>query len=227
MTRKKVPENIETQVLDACKRRCALCVAIDNNHAEVLGQVAHLDKDNTNFRLGNLAFLCLRHHSLYDSKNSQHKNYTQAEVVLYRNRVNALYGSIFSTEEKGIIRSYLNENIQLLLRIANAGDQMAVEINAEVYDVFSSYISAMHVAKILCFNDEIASVLESLNFSIASIWEIISDENYIASGRRVKFNNTHDPNRNVQAILASKRVEIVPHQIAVNNYIEVLEQMAR
>jgi hypothetical protein len=35
----------------------------------------------------NLAYLCLKHHSLYDSKTSQHKNYTEDEVRTWRNEL--------------------------------------------------------------------------------------------------------------------------------------------
>jgi hypothetical protein len=41
--------------------------------SEKLGQIAHLDKDPSNAAEDNLAFMCLTHHALYDSKTSQHK----------------------------------------------------------------------------------------------------------------------------------------------------------
>jgi hypothetical protein len=44
------------------------------------GQIAHLDDDRANYAKDNLAFLCMEHHSLYDSETSQHKNYTIQEV---------------------------------------------------------------------------------------------------------------------------------------------------
>jgi hypothetical protein len=44
------------------------------------GQIAHLDQDPANTAEENLAWLCLEHHSLYDSSTSQHKNYTLAEA---------------------------------------------------------------------------------------------------------------------------------------------------
>jgi superfamily II DNA or RNA helicase len=40
----------------------------------------------------NLAFLCLDHHTLYDSKSSQHKNFTMAEVVAARALLYSRFG---------------------------------------------------------------------------------------------------------------------------------------
>lgn len=87
--RRATPSATELLVLDRSRRRCALCYQIDNDLFEKHGQIAHLDQDPTNFAEGNLAWLCLRHHSLYDSKTSQHKNYTQAEVKAARSRLYA------------------------------------------------------------------------------------------------------------------------------------------
>jgi len=48
------------------------------------GQIAHLDRDPQNNRLDNLAFLCLEHHDQYDTRTSQSKGWTIAEVEQYR-----------------------------------------------------------------------------------------------------------------------------------------------
>jgi hypothetical protein len=48
------------------------------------GQIAHLDRRRANSIPENLAFLCLEHHSDYDSTTSQHKNFTIAEVKAAR-----------------------------------------------------------------------------------------------------------------------------------------------
>jgi hypothetical protein len=65
------------------ERRCCLCFGLDNDFTEKLGQIAHLDKDSANYSEDNLAWLCLPHHSTYDSKTSQHKNYTIEEAKRY------------------------------------------------------------------------------------------------------------------------------------------------
>jgi hypothetical protein len=73
-TRKPTPRAIELAVLNRSRRRCALCFYLHNDTREKHGQIAHLDQDPLNFAKDNLAFMCLEHHSLYDSKTSQHKN---------------------------------------------------------------------------------------------------------------------------------------------------------
>jgi len=78
--RRRAPRDIEERVLTQCRRRCALCFHLHRDTTEKKGQIAHLDRRRTNNDEDNLAFLCLPHHSEYDSKTSQHKNYTIGEV---------------------------------------------------------------------------------------------------------------------------------------------------
>ena len=81
---------VETRVLDRSRRRCTLCFHIDGDLSEKLGQIAHLDEDRSNSSEDNLAWMCLAHHSLYDSTTSQHKNYTIHEVKAARERLYSL-----------------------------------------------------------------------------------------------------------------------------------------
>lgn len=85
--RKKIPVHVEQAVLAKSGRRCTLCFGIDGDLTERRGQIAHLDADRTNIAESNLAWMCLDHHSLFDSKTSQHKNYTIAEVRSYRQKL--------------------------------------------------------------------------------------------------------------------------------------------
>ena len=85
--RKKIPLNAESSVLTKSRRRCCLCAHVDGDWSAKLGQIAHLDQDPSNNTVGNLAFLCLQHHSTYDSKTSQHKNFTEAEVRHWRDEL--------------------------------------------------------------------------------------------------------------------------------------------
>ena len=66
------------------ERRCVLCFHLSQDLREKRGQIAHLDKDPSNGAQDNLAFMCLDHHSLFDSRTSQHKNYTLGEVKAAR-----------------------------------------------------------------------------------------------------------------------------------------------
>jgi hypothetical protein len=83
--RKTIPAATELLVFDRSRRRCALCFYISGDLTEKHGQIAHLDQDSSNSVEDNLAFLCLPHHSVYDSKTRQHKNYTLVEVKKARN----------------------------------------------------------------------------------------------------------------------------------------------
>lgn len=74
-------------MLTRSARRCCLCFYLDQDFFEKDGQIAHLDHDPGNGSEDNLAFLCLRHHSLYDSRTSQHKNYAIQEVKTARARL--------------------------------------------------------------------------------------------------------------------------------------------
>jgi len=85
--RKSIPARIEKAVLAKSRRRCTLCFGLQNDRKEKLGQIAHLDGNRSNNAESNLAWMCLVHHSLFDSKTKQHKNYTISEVKEYRRRL--------------------------------------------------------------------------------------------------------------------------------------------
>ena len=97
MSRKKIKPETETKVLSSSRRRCCICFGVNRDFSEKKGQIAHLDKDNTNASFDNLAFLCFEHHDVYDSKTSQSKNYTISEVKEYRKE---LYSSIIPIIEE-------------------------------------------------------------------------------------------------------------------------------
>jgi hypothetical protein len=96
--RKRVLPDNETAVLMNSARRCPLCYYLSGDLAEKVGQISHLDGDRTNRAEDNLAWMCMPHHSMYDSTTSQHKNYTIREVKAYRTR---LYAAI-ERGERGI-----------------------------------------------------------------------------------------------------------------------------
>ncbi len=86
--RKNPTPDVENSVLIRSARRCALCFHLDRDTRQRRGQIAHLDRRRSNSIEDNLAFLCLDHHTDYDSTTSQHKNYTIDEVKTARS---ALY----------------------------------------------------------------------------------------------------------------------------------------
>jgi hypothetical protein len=89
-SRKKVLSDVETAVLAHSARRCTLCFHLKGDLTEKMGQIAHLDRDPSNRSKNNLAWMCLEHHTIYDSKASQHKNYTNREVKAARAKLYAL-----------------------------------------------------------------------------------------------------------------------------------------
>jgi len=82
--RKKIPKEIEKEVLVRSQRRCCLCFGLENDLDRKKGQIAHLDKDPSNNAPDNLAWLCWDHHDEYDSSTSQSKGLTIEEVKEYR-----------------------------------------------------------------------------------------------------------------------------------------------
>src|SRR5262249_4266127 len=82
--RKRIPVQIEANVLLKSRRRCCICFGLHLDVGVKLGQISHLDRNRSNYAENNLAFLCLDHHTTYDSRTSQHKNFTIEEVKAYQ-----------------------------------------------------------------------------------------------------------------------------------------------
>lgn len=89
--RKRLSPRLETEVLTRCRRRCCLCVFLQNLDEVRPGQIAHLNHRRHDNRFENLVWLCLEHHDQYDSRTSQSKGLTEAEVRRYRNQLIARY----------------------------------------------------------------------------------------------------------------------------------------
>ena len=90
MVRARTPLPVETEVLVRSRRWCALCFGLSlEKGTKSQGQVAHVDRDPANAVFDNLCWLCLPHHDLYDSKPSQSKRFTPAELRRHRDD---LYG---------------------------------------------------------------------------------------------------------------------------------------
>ena len=83
-TRAYTQTSVEMAILEKSARRCCFCFALNLDHAEKRGQLAHLDHDRSNSAESNLAWLCLDHHSSYDSQSSQHKGYTIHEAKSFK-----------------------------------------------------------------------------------------------------------------------------------------------
>ncbi len=88
-SRRRPHRLIEKDVLTASRRRCCLCVFLDNRNDVRKGQIAHLNRDPGDSRFENLVYLCLEHHDEYDSQTSQSKALVLEEVRDYRDRLYA------------------------------------------------------------------------------------------------------------------------------------------
>jgi hypothetical protein len=80
----KIPKRVETELLLLSARRCCFCFGLNQDIDEKKGQIAHLDHNNSNNKIDNLAWLCLPHHDTYDGTTSQSKNYQISELIKYR-----------------------------------------------------------------------------------------------------------------------------------------------
>lgn len=87
--RRKVPDSVQASVLLAARRRCCLCVFLDERDEVRKGQIAHINRNSSDFRFENLVWLCLDHHDEYDSRTSQSKGLTRYEVEAYRDKLYA------------------------------------------------------------------------------------------------------------------------------------------
>jgi len=90
MKRIRLSKDIETEVLMLSRRRCCICYGLDRDVQIKQGQIAHLDGKPSNNELDNLAFLCLSHHDIFDSKTSQSKGLTPQEVRKYRKELHEI-----------------------------------------------------------------------------------------------------------------------------------------
>jgi hypothetical protein len=79
----------ENAVLLASRRRCCLCVFLDDFEGRRVGQIAHLNRSRDDSRFENLVYLCLEHHAEFDSRSGQSKGLSIEEVREYRNRLYA------------------------------------------------------------------------------------------------------------------------------------------
>jgi hypothetical protein len=85
--RVKPSESTVAELFDKCRRRCCMCYSLNRDNRLKQGQIAHIDRINTNSNIDNLVFLCLEHHDDYDTKRSQSKNYTPMELKKYKDEL--------------------------------------------------------------------------------------------------------------------------------------------
>ena len=104
--RKKTSPAIEARVLTQSRRRCALCVGLDGDFSQKIGQIDHLDGDPSNDCFENLVFLCLEHHAQKSSKSTQSKGFTNLEIREYRDRLYRRLGTTTDDPSNRIMVSW-------------------------------------------------------------------------------------------------------------------------
>ena len=78
------PSDVVTAVLVKSQRRCCYCFGLFSDVRVKRGQIAHVDRNRSNAKLSNAAWLCMKHHELYDSTSKQAKGHTPGEIRHYR-----------------------------------------------------------------------------------------------------------------------------------------------
>jgi hypothetical protein len=85
--RTHISSETEAAVLVASRRRCCLCVFLDDDDRVHKGQLAHLNRNPADARFANLVWLCFNHHDEYDGITSQAKGLTAREIRIYRDKL--------------------------------------------------------------------------------------------------------------------------------------------
>jgi hypothetical protein len=83
-SRQQPSKSDQTKLFLASRRKCCLCVFLNDRDEVRQGQIAHLNRDASDSRFENLVFLCFEHHDDYDTKRSQSKGFLPEEVRAYR-----------------------------------------------------------------------------------------------------------------------------------------------
>jgi hypothetical protein len=109
MTRTRVPESIQAEVVTSCRRRCCICYGLNGDLELKRGQIAHLDKDRNNNKIDNLAFLCMDHHDEHDSRTSQSKSFLIQEIKGYREELNKFWKTPKTATSKDIVLATILE----------------------------------------------------------------------------------------------------------------------
>jgi hypothetical protein len=79
MSRKKIPDDIQAEVIFKSNRECVVC----NNHKRG-DHIHHIDGDNSNYKFENLAFLCVYCHNEASVTGNIIKKLSPKTIIKYR-----------------------------------------------------------------------------------------------------------------------------------------------
>jgi hypothetical protein len=206
MDRRKTPSDIETAVLVNSARRCALCFHLLGDLNVKNGQIAHLDKDPSNSAEDNLAFMCLEHHSLFDSRTSQHKNYTLQEVKMARSK---LYEAIAQNKHGGMTAEDA--------RMSQERARLLVSLPADVSERTSKFVPSSTLLEILY----ILPVIHNYGRTIARITRSKAKFFILPEGQHLPKDPDYDAVdfQNVEAeIQLPAEASVQPLKLGISNF---------
>lgn len=171
--RTKIPASVADDVLTRSQRRCCLCFALKRDWEPKDGQIAHVDRDSSNHRIENLAWLCLEHHNEYDSRPSQARGMTAAELRVSRRRLYShlgAYSQTYTITVKGFdLSPEAIQHVVAVLRVQDSESEIHVDASIQGSTVIvvsilgSSSVSLQRLSDSLARSDlygEFAAVLD-------------------------------------------------------------------
>jgi hypothetical protein len=133
-----------------------------------------------------------------------------------------------ATTKRYFAQQYLDQYASLFQTVASSTENLAVEINREMYKWIGWVVRNAKTVELTCYDATTLNALTSLHNALAKIYGVISDEHYISPSPdswRMKFNNRERSDINVQAVLAAKKVEILPYleefRVALKDFAEL------
>ena len=223
MTRKPISPVVQADVVIKSRRRCALCVFLDDDESERPGQIAHLNGDHSDSRFENLAWLCLEHHDKFDSTTSQTKNYTQVEVKSYRDMLYQKYAaSEYSQEDVALIREYLRSNSQVFAYIFPEYSELAFKIDHNFMDSLAEIRDFWHTSDLRSFNPSVREIQDHIANNVTGILGIYEINMYDLVGNWIKF----DSRRYSHDVLTKKKEIVKGFVDTISGYYKQLEAIA-
>lgn len=130
--------------------------------------------------------------------------------------------------QRSFAQQYLDQYAGLFNAVASSTEHLAVEIDRELYSWIDRVVRNAKAVELTCYDAATLDALASLHNALAKIYGVISDEHYICPNPdswRMKFDNRERSDINVQAVLAAKKVEILPYlgefRVALKNFAEL------
>ena len=142
------------------RRRCCVCFGLHRDDGVKKGQIGHLDGDPNNNEPDNLAWLCFDHHDEYDSRTSQSKGLTRAELQSYRTELIDHFGRWQMPQARDEMLNFLTFTIDLNMmadaavraggQVVFYGESLAFEVL--IQDAFDSCDADLYVPYLHCLD---------------------------------------------------------------------------